>query len=665
MTDEIHRHNRRAVAALLPSLSANPDVQRLLGFSLGRVLLNEGRRTGRRVNGRIEDRYRHIADWLASAVINGEAWLDRADSLGRPKKLMKFGSVEAILAEADKAMLKAAQKNRAIRLSDGDEELEHFLDDGWYVVRLLTPEALDRESYEMQHCIGEGSYDANLVEEELRYYSLRDPAGHAHVTMEINLGERTALQIQGKQNREPLLEYLDRAAIFLRSIDVPLGQVVEEGEWVYDSGWSRHHVDALPDGVVIPGDLVVSARDGFTLPENLEITGSLRLDSVTVKRFPKRLTVRGDYSANNCTLKGRPDVLVVRGSIGLTNVHATEIAGKVSLGSALCVVASGIRVLPDGITRTNTVMLSGCPVSDLEPLKEVHSLQLSNLPCKRLPVGLRVGSSASGGLTLENMVLEEWPEGLECRGSLSFIDTDMPALPDRLSVEGNLVLRGVPLERLPRGLSVGGNLTVNRTAIESLPQDLVLGGGLDISESWFRDLGNITRVNGDLTMRGGRVAALPRGLVVTGTLRGEKSELVALGEETRIAGDLFLHGSRLAALPADIEIGGSVDLTSTEVSELPRGLKVKGDLRLVASGVREIPEGLEVDGVLNITTTFITEFPAGVVVRGSLMADGHLKRLAPDTSIGGVIYHPSVSSILPPEPWPHADRGASLAPAGP
>jgi len=52
----------------------------------------------------------HIADWLKAATVNRQPWLGHVDERDRPRKLMKFGSVEAIVNEADKAMLKAAQR---------------------------------------------------------------------------------------------------------------------------------------------------------------------------------------------------------------------------------------------------------------------------------------------------------------------------------------------------------------------------------------------------------------------------------------------------------------------------------------------------------------------------------------------------------------------------
>jgi hypothetical protein len=135
------------------------DIKRLLGLSLGRVLSNTEWTDQRAV---LTRNLSHIIDWLHAAVVNNESWLERRDEFGRPKKLMKFGSLDQIIKEADKAMLKAAQKLQSIQLVEGDEELYQELADGYYLVRLKTAAALDRESAEMQHCVGLGAYDASL-----------------------------------------------------------------------------------------------------------------------------------------------------------------------------------------------------------------------------------------------------------------------------------------------------------------------------------------------------------------------------------------------------------------------------------------------------------------------------------------------------------------------
>ncbi|MER8573359.1 PcfJ domain-containing protein [Mesorhizobium sp. M1409] len=74
-------------------------------------------------------------------------------------------------------------------------------EDGYKLVKLLTPEALDLESRRMHHCVGHGSYDAGLAAGNHEIYSLRDRKGRPVATVKINRGEID--QIKGKRNASP------------------------------------------------------------------------------------------------------------------------------------------------------------------------------------------------------------------------------------------------------------------------------------------------------------------------------------------------------------------------------------------------------------------------------------------------------------------------------
>ncbi|MBY3432760.1 hypothetical protein HFN89_01040 [Rhizobium laguerreae] len=187
----------------------------LVKVSVGRIALKGcrqdidwcGRQNGTQIN--------HIADWLASAVATEAPWLSNVDEHGRPKKLMKFGTLDAMSAEADKHM----QKRLTAAAAAVVREEETFADDGgeYRIVRLTTPSALDRESDAMRHCIGHGAYDRYLGRDEFLLLSLRDKGNHPHITIQVNHGK--IIQFFGKGNSTPKAEYRD-AALGLLS---PLG----------------------------------------------------------------------------------------------------------------------------------------------------------------------------------------------------------------------------------------------------------------------------------------------------------------------------------------------------------------------------------------------------------------------------------------------------------
>lgn len=82
-------------------------------------------------------------------------------------------------------------------------EVVHELSDDWTVQKLTTQDQLSREGDVMQHCVG--SYFGDVSKGKTTIYSLRDPAGRPHVTIEVKSDR--IVQIQGKQDRPPAKQY--------------------------------------------------------------------------------------------------------------------------------------------------------------------------------------------------------------------------------------------------------------------------------------------------------------------------------------------------------------------------------------------------------------------------------------------------------------------------
>ncbi|WP_196223159.1 PcfJ domain-containing protein, partial [Roseibium sp. RKSG952] len=235
---------------LAPFAGEDERLAELLSLSVGRILLRLALQDESRFIVPDHDALQHIADWLKAAIVNDAPWLYSLDENGRPKKLMKLHLIEACTAEADKEIRKSATRRGKTSLIEGDEEPYADLEDGYSLIRLMTPSALDRESNAMQHCIGDGAYDDRLIEENL-YLSLRDHGGKPHATLEIT--SNCLVQLQGKQNKIPVRRYLDRLIPFLKrsgwEISIPtnrLGHVVDaDGDW--------HALDNLPEGLSVGG----------------------------------------------------------------------------------------------------------------------------------------------------------------------------------------------------------------------------------------------------------------------------------------------------------------------------------------------------------------------------------------------------------------------------
>lgn len=360
----------------------DPRLASYLALSAGRVMLNAARRGGDWL-GVTDEKLRHIADWLKAEIRKDASWMKNVDDKDRPKKLMKFSTIDDIVSEADKAMLTASQQLSSVILVEGDEALFAQLDDGYHVVRLLTPAALDRESATMQHCIGNGGYDDQLGDGDHLYLSLRDGFGKPHATMEIEKGK--VVQLQGKQNKPPIEKHLDRIIPLIREcgypVDIPashLGHVVDKnGDWHrienlpdgltvdVDLNLSGTGITTLPYGLTVGGDLDLSDTDITTLPDGLVVGGSLNLYGSGITALPFRLTVGGDFDLFRTDVTTLPDGLVVGGNLNLYGTAITALPDELKVGGTLYLSDMGITVLPDGLTVGKTLYLRGTGITTL------------------------------------------------------------------------------------------------------------------------------------------------------------------------------------------------------------------------------------------------------------------------------------------------------------
>jgi hypothetical protein len=323
---------------LAPFCEDNPALAKLLGWSLGRVLVKAGKQQlDWNALASFED-ITHIADWLKAALVNNEDWLKNVDQEGRPAKLLKFGSVEQIKQEADKAMAKAVSRMASVQVVEGDEELIRELSDGYYLVRLLTPAALDRESGRMGHCIGEGAYDDKLEKPGVQLVSLRDPSGKPHVTMEI-VGNRV-VQVQGKQNRSPIEQYIQQLGPHF--VEHRLKSTIPEVRFrhIVDADGVWHSFDNLPDGLRVRSELWLTAIEIDYLPPNMTVHNLLDLHKSTLTSLPANLTVHGFLDASQSGLE----------TIG----PGLKVYGKLTLGG------TKVCQLPEGTIVTEGLDLPNC-----------------------------------------------------------------------------------------------------------------------------------------------------------------------------------------------------------------------------------------------------------------------------------------------------------------
>lgn len=132
----------------------------------GAIPTEEPRAMARQVN--------HIVD----IVTEGGALLDR---LRRENRLPQGFDVNRVSFQDFEDWL--MQWKRDNREAEAQGEVVYKYDDGWTMQKLTTPEQLQFEGDEMGHCVG--GYSNQVENGSNIIYSLRDPKGMPHVTIEI------------------------------------------------------------------------------------------------------------------------------------------------------------------------------------------------------------------------------------------------------------------------------------------------------------------------------------------------------------------------------------------------------------------------------------------------------------------------------------------------
>jgi hypothetical protein len=343
----------------------------------------------------------HVVDWLASGVLNGDDWVLKTDAEGRPKKLMKCGTLEALYREAE-AWMKISRQQLRVALDPAEEEMFMELSEGWSIVMMKTEGALDRESSIMQNCVGEGSYDRLLTLPATALLSLRDRSNNPHVTIHLDLAENRLYEVRGKANLVPKRAYLDIMRPFFR----------EHGYWQPD-GASTFYIDS--DGNAL---LANELKPGMRVRQ----IGSTR--TLKLEELPPGLVIGGGID-----LRG----------IDLDNAFRSGLGGLVIEGTAV-LSHTHVRTMPTRHGFRGDIDMTG---SDVSAFQE--------------------GFRCQGNLKLKgNGKLRSLPELLMVKGDLVINDAPLSVLPSHMSVGGNLVIRGTDIRKIPPTVRVGGNVSISR-----------------------------------------------------------------------------------------------------------------------------------------------------------------------------------------------------------
>ncbi|MBY3157288.1 hypothetical protein HFO56_33730 [Rhizobium laguerreae] len=494
---------------------ANGDeaIAGLLFHCVGRVQFKTGEDLGTGHFNEAIDRLSeviHIADWLRVSVNENASWLRKVDKAGRPKKLLKFGTMAAITAEADRFMLRHGKASHPseIKVSEGDEELHFDLGDGWWLVKLLTPVALDRESQLMQHCIGHGSYDQRLSTEGTIFLSLRDPRAMPHATIEID--NDRIVQFQGKQNARPMPKYVKRCLPYFQA--KPFSDLPEDV--IKDASGMAYAIYDLPEVLCVDGPVHIhSTVENLRLPSVIEATKSVTLSGNACANVPMRIKTGASLCIQGSVLSRLPDTLEVEKSISLAGSVISELPESLTVHEELDLNGSAVAKLPGGLTVLGTLDISHTAIEQLPDDLRCRHIDISHTRVKRFDTSVFLNDE--GSRTSPN--LRAFSSGLaQIVGTPHF---------------RNLNLTGTKITVLPEDLQVEIWLDISHTAIGEISSTTKIGS---LAAAGCRLRIDLPKIDGSVELSGSHVS-LPEaftcgtanfmGATITGGCRIEASTI--------------------------------------------------------------------------------------------------------------------------------------------
>ncbi|MCS4088487.1 PcfJ domain-containing protein [Rhizobium sp. BK176] len=620
------------LSKILSAYSNDERVLTLLSFAVGRALERDFISQRLPIGRQATETIRHVSDWLQASVVENDEWLGRLDSHGRPLKLMKLGSLEAAAKEADKAMRKRAQKLRAVKIRDGDEVLFKELAQGYYLVRLLTPEALDVESAAMQHCIGQGAYDQLLKDSSFAFYSLRDTFGKPHATLEVENG--WLRQCQGKQNSVPAGKYIGlMLPAFVEQkwkTRVPLeGSIIGQGGVVYDPMCLPHgfkatgnvdlsqlSITSLPNDMHVMGDLDIRGTKIEALPDGLIVYGHVRAQGAALARLGARIEIGKDLAIQDTAVTEIPDDILVKGSLIARRAKLAALPNNCKIGRNVDVGQTPIRSLAAGTRIHGSLYVDGCEnLTELpEDLVVSRSLHIERTPVSSIPKGMRIG----GGLFAAGSLLTDL--GTQRRFEhLDLTDTPIKRLPAGVSIVGRLgngalKLSGCPLEYIGEGLRVVGRVDLRNTPLKHIPAD--------------------TAVKGELILSGAKLEAVPNGLSIEGTLDVSNTNVKVIPSYIKVTGSLIARGLQELHIQEGLYVGKTLDVSGARIVGWGGGGKI-GSIRCDGAKIDHMPRMMQLKDFTGDRAA-IGIWPTRMMVEGNFRFEHGVAGIMPaELCVGG------------------------------
>ncbi len=234
-----------------------------------------------------------------------------------------------------------------------DEKARHirtiriFSDDS-RLVQLRTEHALDVESAQLGHCIGDGNYDEALKVKGMKFYSLRDPFNRAHVTMEVDNG--ILVQCKGKENKPPIPKYMPLVQEFIRA------QKLELDEDFTHTGM----LQARDDNKDYPEGEYFTVND---LPQGFKWREELEFFLIPwIRQFPDDMNLSKKLSLDSCNNFERLGNRTKVRSLTVKHCNSFESLGDLFEASEAEIQnCDNFTKIPDGTKIENEIEVSNCP----------------------------------------------------------------------------------------------------------------------------------------------------------------------------------------------------------------------------------------------------------------------------------------------------------------
>jgi hypothetical protein len=638
----------------LKSHTQDERVAALLDICIGRILRKDAKRGLDWTQQYKAESIDHIVEWLAMACAEDAHWLGNANEAGKPKKLLKFSTVQDAVREADAFFRKRTASAAGSSETDNtdDEETVYSLAGGYRIVRMLSTTALDREGTLMGHCVGSGGYDSALKADRERFFSLRDPKNRPHVTMHVRVATKVVLQARGKQNAYPTPKYarmieafskqqgfdLSGEKVGLALLRSPAGDVLDPENLPADrvvlaapvGGWSYLNLSLMgierwPRVIEVFGNVRMGFFDNDG-PEEIIVHGRLRITDIEKTANIRSITA-DDLDIADTRITHLIPNTTVSGSLLAMGSHLTQLPERLRLSGMLDIRKTEVTALPDGLSCSELLAQNTKLTALPENLVVENDIDIRDTAITALPGGLRCS-----GLFASGSKLKDLPEGFSVEGTLDLRDTELEVLPAGLTCR-KLMLGGSKVKALGRGSSIKGDLIAARSSLRVLPRGLHVPGKLDLSDSEVRVLPK-DLVCGDLDISRTRVTKLPSSMSIWGSLTAIDGALQTLGDKDEFE-TLDIQGCPIRALPERFLVHGKLDLSRLPHPVSLAGLVTNTDIRADSTTISAFPQKIELHGGLYLSgATLQAPLPDGLICGELLLDDAKLEELPHHMLVG-------------------------------